>query len=307
MSRGVNRRGRPLEEVRADMIKRLRGRQSEIEAAIFDRVRAVPGSVRSEDAENRVGLRAAVAAVVDYSLTGIEQGEECSGPIPSAAIAQARRGARNGVSLDTIVLRYISGHRLFGKFVMDEADHSGLSSYASVQRQLRSTQEALLEGLITAIAHEHKQERERVAGTADQRRKELVQRLLDGEPLDTSDLDYELDSWHLGLIAVGAKPEKAVQSLADGLGRQLLLVPSSEKTVWAWLGGHRKLMITDAERLLSPKGAACISLAIGEPGRGIDGWRQTHQEAQAALLVALHTAARGTGQVVGCELSIAAR
>jgi sugar diacid utilization regulator len=75
--------------------------------------------------------------------------------------------------------------------------------------------------------------------------------------------------------------------LADGLGRQLLLVLCGEGTVWAWLGGRRHLAITDVERVLSANRVAGVSLAISEPRRGIDGWRQTHREAQAALAVAL--------------------
>jgi DNA-binding PucR family transcriptional regulator len=54
--------------------------------------------------------------------------------------------------------------------------------------------------------------------------------------------------------------------------------------VWAWLGSQRKPSPTDLERALS--GSTPASLALGEPRQGLDGWRQTHQEAQAALLVA---------------------
>jgi PucR C-terminal helix-turn-helix domain len=287
MSNDAGNNARLLEEARAGMVERLRARQPEIKAAIFARVRAVSGWVGSEDAEYEAGLRAAVAAVVDYCLTCIEQGEEWSEPIPSAAIAQARRAARNDVSLDTIVLRYIAGHRLLGEFIQDEADHSGLSSHAS--RQVRRTQEAALERLTATIANEYNQECERVARSGEQRRWELVQKLLTGELVDTSELDYEFDdAWHLGVIATGARAEKAVRGLADGLARQILPVSCGEGwTVWAWLGGRRKLAITDVERLLSSSGAPGVSLAIGEPGRGIDGWRLTHQEAQAALPVAL--------------------
>ena len=267
----------------------MRARHPEIEAAILARVRAVSGSVGIEDAEYQAAQSSTVAAVVDYSLTCIERDEEWSEPIPSAATAQARRAARNGVSLDTIVRRYIAGHRLLGEFIGDEADNSGLSSHGSALRHLCRTQEALLERLTATIANEYNQERERVAHSTEQRRRELVQKLLAGEPVDTSALGYEFDdAWHLGVIATGARAEKAVRGLADGLARQILPVSCGEGwTVWAWLGGRRKLAITDVERLLSSNGAAGVSLAIGESGKGIDGWRLTHLEAQAASLVAL--------------------
>jgi len=167
MSRNANGRASSLEDVRADLVKRLRARQPEIEAAILVHVRASYGSTGSEDAEYQAGLGAAVAAVVDYALTGIEQGEEWSGPIPSAAITQARRAARNGVNLDTLVLRCIAGHRLLGEFVMDDADRSGYSSHAHALRQLHRTQESLLERLTAAVASEHRREVERMGRSTD--------------------------------------------------------------------------------------------------------------------------------------------
>jgi hypothetical protein len=289
MSRDANGRASSLEDVRTNLVGRLRVRQPEIEAAIFAHVRGMYGSIGSEDAGYQAGLGAAVAAVVDYALTDIEQGEEWSGPIPSAAITQARRAARNGVNLETLVLRYIAGNRLLGEFVEDEADRSGYSSHTQALRQLRGRQELLLERLASAITREHRQEVERMGRSAEQCRRELVQNVLDGEPVDTGRLDYDMDVWHLGVIATGTGAETAVRRLADRLGRQLLPVSCGEGTVWAWLGGRRKLAITDIEHVLVAEGGVDVSLAIGEPRRGIDGWRQTHREAQAALSVALRT------------------
>lgn len=269
---------------------RLRLRHAAIEEVIFARIRDPVsfGSAGSEDAEYLAGLRATVIAVVDYVLTGIEHGEDWSGPIPSTAAAQARRAARCGVNLDTLVLRYIAGHRLLGEFVKDEADRGGYSSHGHALHQLRRTQESLLERLTAAITREYQQEREQMDRSPEQCRRQLVQKLLAGEPVDSAGLDYEFDVWHLGVIATGAGVERAVRVLSNGLGRQLLAVPFGERTVWAWLGGHRRLAIADIEHLLATNGIAGVTLAVGELRRGIDGWRQTHREAQAALPVALH-------------------
>lgn len=282
------RAGSP-ESIGAGVVMRLRLRHTAIEEVIFAHIRDPVsfGSAGSEDAEYLAGLRATVAVVVDYVLTGIEQGEDWSGPIPSAAAAQARRAARCGVSLNTLVLRYIAGHRLLGEFVKDEADRAGYSSHGHALHQLRRTQESLLERLTAAITNEYQQERERMDRSPEQCRRELVQKLLAGEPVDPARLDYELDAWHLGVIATGTGAEKAVRDVANGLGHRLLAVSFGEGTVWAWLGGHRKLAIADVEHLLSANGVPGMSLAIGEPRKGIDGWRQTHREAQAALPVAL--------------------
>lgn len=52
-------------------------------------------------------------------------------------------------------------------------------------------------------------------------------------------------------------------------------------------------MPTTAEvERLSVNGHADLSVAIGEPGRGVNGWRLTHHQAHAALEVALRKPAR---------------
>ncbi len=286
MNSETRRRGASSEDRYLRVTQRLRARQSEIETAILGRVRSVSTVVGSEDTDYQDGLRSAVVAVVNHSLTCLEQGNEQE-PIPSAAIVQAHRAARLGIGVDAMVLRYIAGHRLLGTFVMDEADQCGILGHGSTHRRLRSVQEALLERLTAAIVHEYRQERERLAHTTEQRNRETVRALLAGEPTDASELDYTLDAaWHIGIIAIGTRAEKSIQCLADHLGHQLLIVPSGDALLWTWLGARRRSSITDVERHIPKACATGVSLAVGEPGWGFDGWRITHHEAQAALLVA---------------------
>jgi len=93
-------------------------------------------------------------------------------------------------------------------------------------------------------------------------------------------------------VGTGAAP--AIRGLAQGLGRRLLAVPFGEDTIWAWFGGPRPLAAVDIERALSPRWPANLSLAAGEPDRGVDGRRFTHMQAQAAVGVALRRPQRLT-------------
>jgi hypothetical protein len=122
-------------------------------------------------------------------------------------------------------------------------------------------------------------------------------------------LGYDLGGEHLGVIARGEGAQEALRELAAGLDRQLLCVVQERGTVWAWLGGQRALGMSDLERAVAalggrvpgrrrrrgdrdrdPSGAvAGVCLAAGEPARGLTGWRLTHQQAQAALVVALQS------------------
>jgi sugar diacid utilization regulator len=119
---------------------------------------------------------------------------------------------------------------------------------------------------------------------SEEDRAELVQRLLAGARVDPDELGrlgYEIETWHLGMVASGTKATEVLQDLKTSLGRELLLVLDGG-TVWAWLGGSRQVAVADVERVLSRSEHMDVSLAIGEPGRGIDGWRLTHHQAQEA-------------------------
>jgi PucR C-terminal helix-turn-helix domain/GGDEF-like domain len=276
------------EEMRAAVVERLRSRRAEIEETIFVHVReAVPDPAGDEDAEYAVGLRAAVTSAVDYGLVGVEHEDAWERPAPSAVIVQAARAARAGVGLETVLLRYVAGHTLLGDFVMEEAERLG--GKGMTLRYLRRRQAALLGRLTSAIVDEYQRELERTERSPGQRLADRVQRTLVGEPTDSAELGYELDAWHLGVIATGTKADQMVRGLASELGRQLLVVPRGEETVWAWFGDQRKPAVADLGRLLLAKSCADVSLAIGEPAKGLKGFRLTHRQAQAALLVALRS------------------
>jgi hypothetical protein len=273
-----------LQGVRAELAERLRARRPEIVEAVFVRFREIGfDPAGGENAEYVAGSRAAVVEAVDYGLRAIEQGEEWFGSIPPAAVAQARRAACNGVELDKLLVRNNAGHTVLEDFVVQEVD---FASQRIVLRGVFGTLGALLDHFTALLAHEYQQEVERRARSPELRRTEQVQRLLAGASTDTAELGYEFDAEHLGVIAVGAKAPETVRALAAGLGRELLSITPAEETVWAWFGGRRALDIAELRRLLSAREPAGVSLALGDSGRGIDGWRLTHRQAQAARLVA---------------------
>src|SRR6476469_8843155 len=268
-----------LDEIRAELVVRLRARSAEIEDMIFNRVRQLTEPAEGNDPEYRAGLRATVAEAVDYALLGIEHGEEWEGSIPEAAAAQARRAARSGVKLDTVLRRYAAGDRLVGEFILDEA--SQLPNEA--MRQLLRSQGPHVDRMMAGVSAIYMEELEQMRRSPAQRVAERVKRLLDGNaPLDAAGLDYELDAWHLGLVISGTRPDVAARTLAAGLSRQPLVVPRGQDSAWAWLGGQRRLQVDDVERYLAAGVLGDVKLAVGEPRRGLEGWRLTHHEARAA-------------------------
>jgi hypothetical protein len=152
-----------VEDARTAVVGRLRARQVELVAAIFARMRGDSfDRAGDDDAEYLAGLRAAVAVAVDYVLEGIERGEQWAGPIPAVACEQARRAARIGVPLDTVLRRYLVGHTLLEEFVMEEADRgeenqSPPTSRDALRGVLRA-QAAALDRLLQAITGEYEDE-----------------------------------------------------------------------------------------------------------------------------------------------------
>ena len=300
------------------VVERLRARHGEIEEAIYARVLGEGfDRVGDGDAEYVAGLRAAVAAAVQYGLEGIEHGTEGAGPIPVLAVEQARRAARIGVSLDTVLRRYVVGHTLLGEFVLEEADRGDRPSRRSALRRVLRAQAGAFDRLLAAVTREYSEELRRAASSPGRRRAERVQALLldhgllgAGEPDHGSsgedpgrDFGYELDGWHLGVIATGAGAARSVRELAEGVGCRLLSVPQGQESVWAWLGGGGRLAFVEIERVIAgiddigsqrPGSHPLVMLAFGEPARDLPGWRLTHQQAQAALVVALRRPRRLT-------------
>lgn len=273
---------------RAELASRLRARRSEIEQAVLTRVYAISDPSEAMDPTYAEGLRSAVAAALDYGLDGIEAGERRSPQVPDALLAQARFAARNGVSLDTVLRRYFAGYTLLGDVLIEETQDRKLLWGPELKRLLRA-QAVLLDRLLAVVGEEHAREVERRPDSPERRRVERVKRLLDGELLETAELEYDFGAHHLGVIAAGAEAVETIRELARGLDCRLLLVRHGEGSVWAWLGARHRVDPEELKRQVSKDRSDQVSLAIGEPGEGLAGWRLTHRQAQAALPIALRS------------------
>jgi hypothetical protein len=276
-------------QARAELSARLRARLPEIEDATLTRVYGVAEPGRSADPRYVEGLRAAVSAAIDYGLESVEFGERVSA-VPVILLAQARVAARNNVSLDTVLRRYVAGYTLLGDFLVEEANQSGLNGVAL--KGLLRTQAALLERVLAAVGEEHAREGGGRLRSAEQRRIKRVEGLLAGRLVDTSDLAYGFDAHHLGLVVAGPEAEKHLTELAMTLDRRLLAIPGDQEAVWAWLGARRTTDPRDLEHLVLETWPAHLSLAVGEPATGFAGWRMTHQQARAAFPIAVQSLKR---------------
>jgi hypothetical protein len=274
------------EQARSDLHTRLQARRAEIERAVLTRIYAVSDPAEVADPEYAEGLRATVTAALDYGLLGVLRGGDRALPIPAPLLAQARLAARNGISLDMVLRRYFAGQALLSDFLIEEAERNGALGRALLQRLVRA-QATLFERLVTAVSDEHHRESDGRFSN-ERRAAERIERLLAGELLDTSQVAYDFEGHHLGAIASGADPLEGIRELANGLDCLLLSVRRGESMAWAWLGGRRPIDPLDLCRAAAALSTE-VSLAIGEPAQGLAGWRLTHQQARAAMPVALRS------------------
>jgi sugar diacid utilization regulator len=119
------------------------------------------------------------------------------------------------------------------------------------------------------------------------RRRELALSLGAGELVDTSELGYELDCHHLGLMVKGEGVEELMRGVASALDCRLLAVKREEEPKWAcWLGRKHRPEPEEAVRVLADVVPDQMIVTLGEPAEGLAGWRFSHIQAKTALPIA---------------------
>jgi hypothetical protein len=178
---------------------------------------------------------------------------------------------------------------LLSDFILRGAEEAGSISAVELQDALRfvSTQ---FDRLVITVTDEYRRETEKRLRSPEKRHADRVRRMLAGEPLNMTGLDYDLAGWHLGVAGAGPDVSKVLRDLATALDRRLFLVRPDEEQVWAWLGGRQKVSAAEALVLTRDALPAEVFLALGEPRAGPEGWRVTHRQAMAALPLARRSA-----------------
>jgi hypothetical protein len=279
-----------LEEVKTDLVGRLRVRSRELEEAIVAHLCGVHDrDIRGEeDVQFAIGQRDVVVACLECWLLLVARGGRWSGPVPPAVDMQARCAVRSDVSLGTALSRYVNAQALAWELVLDEARSvRGADMKMELLRQVWASTASLLSSLVRTVCEAYTAESARYLQTREQRQGQLVRRLLASEPgIDVRSISYDFEGQHLGLIASGAQAKEILDTLAKQLGCRLLSVEAGDGTMWAWLGSRSRIVAGDIELHLHNRPDAKVVLTVGRPERGIVGFRLTHKHAKAALRVA---------------------
>jgi hypothetical protein len=242
------------------------------------------------------GLRASCYGNVRVALQSLGGDREPPRNAPVEAMDEARATARADVGLEPLLHTYRIGHAVVLERFFTLLEELDLASTQRHSATLIGSKYlfAYVDRVVGEISEEYAIERQRVLRSSIQRRVQLVRDVLAGASIDSPELGYRLEQEHLAVVAVGSTADASLRDLARRLERTLLTVAMTDDTVWAWLGSPRRSDRNDWQGLVWTRGHDTTRYAVGEPSRGIAGFRESHEQALAASRVSAHLAQRVT-------------
>ncbi|MDH6679336.1 DNA-binding PucR family transcriptional regulator [Rhodococcus sp. LBL1] len=241
----------------------------------------------------RVAIRSQLAAFLDAGAPTADG--SVGAPVSKEAHALARTVAQRGLELRVLSQLYHAGHRAMLGFATEFLDHADLDPKFKLQvlATMWSQTSELLNAMLDELAVTYSQERERLLQGAISSRITTVREILDGGGGDvaaaSARLGYPLHRIHTAIIAWVDESVSLTGSLESAVGRlagqrRHLSVPSGAHGVWSWIAhddSDTGAIAIDPTTI--PTG---VRVAVGEAATGIDGFRHSHREAQAAQRIA---------------------
>jgi hypothetical protein len=273
------------------LASRLDSRMDEIMDVIVVRLREeVPDLRAAEQPEMWGPWRESTRSNLQAAFAALQGDREPPTSPPPPAVENARLMARSGTDLSVLLRTYRVGHAVVWEFWLDELEALEFQPPSLRRSTLKLGSRFMfryIDRVTTFVAEAYTDERDLLVRSGEQRRVQLVRELLDGSPVDARALEYELGLDHVGVIAWGKEPEASVHALAAQLDRQPFVVSVTGDTVWGWLGGTKAVADPQLRGLGRVEPAGETAVALGEPVRGPEGFRQTHRQARLAHAVAL--------------------
>lgn len=231
--------------------------------------------------------------------------EQIKEPIDAASVTLstvtgrfARDAARWGVGVDAVCRGYLAGHAAgltwIRRAIAKRVDDPDLR--IAVIERVEDASYAYMQAMIQLTMEEHAAARESATRGLSARRFGIARSILDGaEVADAAALSarlgYDLALHHVGFVVWSDEPdggddpaslERATRAWLTAIGfERPLVIAVDGLTVWAW-GGSRSDDAPLGEAALAPG----LWAAVGQRGRGIDGFRATHREAVAVRRLA---------------------
>lgn len=254
-------------------------------------------------------LHASIEGNVETSLPFVQHGIDIShAEAPPAAVEYARRLAQHGVPVRALVRAYRLGQDTVLQHALTILNSKVTDPHllTAVTQRFAAANFAYIDRVTEQVLEAYEEERDRWLQHRNATREALIHDLLHANPSDLArtetTLGYQLSRRrHLCLIVWAAGAEQAdtyasdlarfTNELADELGcpHRPLFLPRDQVTGWVWLPLEYTPSREDLEAAVRVPGLG-ISVAAGEPGSGMDGFRRSHQQARHVHKVMLAAA-----------------
>jgi len=256
----------------------------------------IPELAALDDRDLRAELLGSTEANIGQILRLIALGGSAERmSVPLEALEFLRGVVRRGIPLAALLRSYRLGHawlwERWSHALQECVDDPG--DLGAGQDQSSAFMFAYIDKVSDVLVEEFGTERERMMRGASKLRADTVRAILAGESIDeeaaSGRLGYELGRYHVALRVTGAGSEirgleRAVSEAAAALGAgRPLVVPSGAARFDGWWGSFDLPMTKQLERYEPPPG---VSVAFGNPGQGIVGFRTSHAQALHAARVA---------------------
>lgn len=271
----------------------IRDSATALEASIDTLVEDVSRAIAIEvpDVLDDDSYRASNRANLSLKLAVLRRGDALNIPdAPHDALLYARDLARRGADLSVLLRAYDLGHRHFWSewtrtCAARTADPAVLNELYDVSARFLF---GYFDAVPAAVTTAYRDELSRRTDTREAHRAEAVCGVLAGLVGDVRPIERELsyplaDARHVALICDDASPttRTALARVGRAVATDTLIVRAEAHALWAWFASPAlpalETALTDNETF------AHSTLAIGEAATGIDGFTDSHREAQLAL------------------------
>lgn len=277
---------------------------------LFDLLRKEIGEL-SDDPRLSALLEASVTENIVSVVNFLEGGMSIDDlDASSAALAHARTLAQRDVPLSALFRAYRIGHAMFIQVGLDVISTGQPDHQIELTQMLIARSADFIDKVCAQVGLAYESERDQWVGDRGGIRQHWVAELLTGRPVDLAEaesaLGYRFASTHVGVqmwapsdvagVDARAAFEEA-RRLLTGLLSPIahpLLVPRDEREMHAWFPVRAGFTIPVIEiaQLLEKSRGLNVTMALGRPEPGVDGFRLTIGQAKRVKDIALTSTTR---------------
>lgn len=311
---------RSWQQVVRPVARELRAEAPQLTRSMVTRMQAALPAVMPDAAtvaENAVSTEQTIEALADGLTEGVDPRRL---ELPAATVAFAEAGVHRQVPPSQLVRAYRIGHEYIWQWCFERIalrcdDTAALRTATELFTSWTFT---YADAAITRVEEAVEAERERWLRSALAARGAAITAILSGEERNqdraSSRLRYALGHCHLGLAAAVLNPvgdDDPQEALSQAVSRLAVLVdaathlahPTGVTTCAAWISRARAFTEEDTAALADCR-LPGLRIGVGDPGRGLEGFRRSAVEAGHARRVAAD--AKLTGVMLYRNLAVPA-